>query len=93
MRAAFIDEDDVHVLGQLGGESFAVVAHVDDVLGHVLQQRLHSFDGCSIAANHKNQRTAFGGDFGAGSVFQLTPSGDLTTLLSFNGTNGLPRRL
>jgi uncharacterized repeat protein (TIGR03803 family) len=32
--------------------------------------------------------TAVGGAFGAGSVFRITPAGVLTTLASFDGTNG-----
>ncbi|MGA3008484.1 MAG: choice-of-anchor tandem repeat GloVer-containing protein, partial [Opitutaceae bacterium] len=32
--------------------------------------------------------TPDGGDFGRGTVFQMTPGGVLTTLVSFNGTNG-----
>src|SRR5262249_51276607 len=32
--------------------------------------------------------TAYGGDYGAGTLFRLTPSGDLTTLVAFNGYAG-----
>jgi uncharacterized repeat protein (TIGR03803 family) len=32
--------------------------------------------------------TAWGGNFGFGTVFKVTPNGTLTTLVSFNGTNG-----
>jgi uncharacterized repeat protein (TIGR03803 family) len=32
--------------------------------------------------------TAAGGAFGAGSIFKITPAGVLTTLASFDGTNG-----
>jgi len=32
--------------------------------------------------------TAYGGDHGMGTVFRVTPAGDLTTLVSFNGANG-----
>jgi uncharacterized repeat protein (TIGR03803 family) len=32
--------------------------------------------------------TAFGGSSGSGTIFKMTPAGVLTTLFSFNGTNG-----
>jgi uncharacterized repeat protein (TIGR03803 family) len=32
--------------------------------------------------------TAYGGDNGVGTVFRVTPAGELTTLVSFNGANG-----
>ncbi len=32
--------------------------------------------------------TAYGGTYGKGTVFRLTPGGGLTTLISFNGRNG-----
>jgi len=32
--------------------------------------------------------SAYGGDSGVGTVFRVTPAGELTTLVSFNGANG-----
>jgi len=60
------------------------------------QEILHSFPGVQepdaalVQATNGNfyGTTYWGGDFGLGSVFEMTPAGSVTTLVSFTATNG-----
>jgi uncharacterized repeat protein (TIGR03803 family) len=54
-------------------------------LGRLVQAKDGNFYGTTYAGGTNDY--AFGGS-GSGTVFKMTPSGVLTTLVSFNGTNG-----
>jgi len=71
----------------------------DDAIG-----RLHSFGGSSDGSypaaallpgrdGNFYGTTAYGGDYGYGTLFRMAPSGIVMTLVAFNGYAGaIPRR-